>query len=73
MGFTVSGAGAGALAVFSFDPAAAVSFVYANTGNPPSVMSQTPAAQDAALTIDGMKISSPSNTLSNAMQPPSRV
>ncbi len=65
---TIRLTGTGALAAFSFDPAAAVSFAYDAQGNPPVVMSQTVAAQDAQLTIDGMKVTSASNSVSSAIQ-----
>lgn len=60
-------AGTGALAAFSFDPNAAVSFGYDGSGNAPSVMSRTQPAQDAAVTIDGMKVTSPTNAISSAI------
>ena len=66
-GKTIALTGTGALASFSFDPNAAVSFGYDGSGNPPAVMSQTQAAQDALLTIDGMKITSSANTISGAL------
>ena len=49
-------AGTGALAAFSYDPAAPVNFGYDGSGNAPATMSQTQAAQDAQLTIDGVKV-----------------
>lgn len=66
-GKTIALSGSGALAAFSFDPNAAVSFGYDGSGNPPSVMSQTQTAQDAMVSIDGMKITSATNTLSGAL------
>ena len=65
---TISLTGTGALAAFSFDPAAPVSFAYDPLGNPPSVMSQTVAAQDAQLSIDSLKVTSASNQVSSALQ-----
>lgn len=59
--------GSGALAAFSFDPAAPVEFGYDGAGNAPASMSRTQKAQDAQLTIDGMKVSSPTNTLTSAL------
>ncbi len=59
--------GTGALAAFSYDPAAPVSFGYDGLGNPPTVMSQTQAAQDAQLTIDGVKVTSSTNTVAGAI------
>ncbi len=60
-------AGTGALASFSYDPAVPVSFGYDGSGNAPAVMSQTQAAQDAQLTIDSVKVSSATNTISGAI------
>ena len=60
--------GTGALAALSFDPAAPVNFAYDAQGNPPAVMSQTQAAQDAQISIDGMKVGSASNTVTGAIQ-----
>ncbi len=60
-------AGTGALASFSYDPAAPVSFGYDGSGNAPAVMSQTQAAQDAQLTIDGVKVTLATNTISGAI------
>ncbi len=57
----------GDLAAWSFDPAAPVNFSYDAQNNPPLVMSQTQPAQDAALSVDGVKISATSNTVSNAI------
>ena len=59
--------GTGALAAFSYDPAAPVSFGYDGSGNAPTVMSQTQAAQDAQLTIDSVKVTSSTNTISSAI------
>ncbi len=59
--------GTGALATLSYDPAAPVSFAYDGSGNAPSVMSQTQAAQDAQLSIDGVKVSSATNTVTGAI------
>ncbi len=64
---TIALTGTGALAAFSYDPAAPLTFAYDGGGNAPAVMSQTQAAQDALLTIDGMKISSPTNAISGAI------
>lgn len=64
---TITLTGTGALAAFSYDPAAPVSFAYDGSGNAPAVMSQTQAAQDALLTIDGMKVSSATNAISGAI------
>ncbi len=64
---TVTLTGSGALAAFSYDPAAPVSFGYDGAGNSPTVMSQTQAAQDAQLSIDGVKVSSATNTVSGAI------
>ncbi len=66
-GKTIALSGTGALASFSYDPAAPVSFGYDGSGNPPAVMSQAQAAQDAKLSIDGLNISSPTNTVSGAI------
>ena len=66
-GKTIALTGTGALSTFSFDPNAAVSFGYDGAGNPPAVMSQTQQAQDAMVSIDGMKITSATNTISNAL------
>lgn len=66
-GQTLSLSGSGALASFSYDPAAPVTFGYDAGGNPPAVMSQTQAAQDAKITLDGMNISAPTNTISGAI------
>ncbi len=66
-GKTIALSGTGALAGFSFDPNAAVNFGYDGSGNPPSVMSQTQPAQDAVVSIDGMKITSATNTISGAL------
>lgn len=60
--------GTGVLAAMSFDPLAAVNFAYDPLGNPPVVMSQTQAAQDARFSIDGMNISAASNTVTGAIQ-----
>ena len=65
---TIALTGTGALAALSYDSAAPVSFAYDPQGNPPAVMSQTVAAQDAQLTMDGMKITSASNSVSGAIQ-----
>lgn len=59
--------GTGALAAFSFDPNAPVAFGYDGSGNAPAVMSRTQPAQDAAVTIDGMKVSAPTNAISGAI------
>ncbi len=64
---TVTLNGTGALAAFSHDPAAPVSFGYDGLGNAPAVMSQTQAAQDAQLSIDGVKVTSPTNTVTDAI------
>ncbi len=64
---TITINGTGALAAFSFDPAAPVNFAYDGSGNPPSVMSQTQAAQDALLSIDGLKVTSATNSISGAI------
>ncbi len=64
---TVSLTGSGALAAFSYDPAVPVNFAYDGSGNAPAVMSQTQAAQDAQLSIDGLKITSGTNTVSGAI------
>lgn len=66
-GKTIALTGSGALAAFSYDPAAPVAFAYDAGGLPPSVMSQTQAAQDAQLTVDGLKISSATNTVAGAI------
>lgn len=66
-GKTIALTGSGALASFSYDPSAPVSFAYDAGGLPPSVMSQTQAAQDAQLTVDGMKISAATNTVTGAI------
>ncbi len=66
-GKTIALTGSGALASFSYDPAAPLSFGYDGSGNPPAAMSQTQAAQDAKLSIDGLNISSPTNTVSGAI------
>ncbi len=66
-GKTIALSGSGALASFSYDPAAPLSFGYDGGGNPPAAMSQTQAAQDAKLSIDGLNISSPTNTVSGAI------
>lgn len=66
-GKTIALTGTGALASFSYDPAAPVSFTYDAGGLPPSVMSQTQAAQDAQLAVDGMKISAATNTVTGAI------
>lgn len=60
--------GTGDLAAFSYAPAALVQFGYDVLNNPPSVMSQTQAAQNAELTIDGLKITSASNTITDAIK-----
>lgn len=60
-------AGTGALTAFSYDPAAPVNFGYDGSGNAPATMSQTQAAQDAQLTIDGVKVTSATNTVSGAI------
>ncbi len=60
-------AGTGALAAFSYDPAAPLSFGYDGSGNAPAVMSQTQAAKDAQLSIDGVKVTSATNTVSGAI------
>ncbi len=59
--------GSGALAAFSYNPAAPVNFTYDSNGVAPAVMSQTQAAQDALVTIDGLKITSATNTISGAI------
>lgn len=59
--------GSGALASFSYDPALPRTFSYDDGGNPPTLMSQTQAAQDAQIMIDGLKITSPANTVSSAI------
>ena len=66
-GKTIALTGTGALSSFSFDPNAAVAFGYDSSGNPPSVMSQTQQAQDAMVSIDGMKVTSSTNTISGAL------
>ncbi len=66
-GKTFSLSGSGALAAFSFDPAAPVEFGYDGSGNAPTAMSRTQSAQDAQLTIDGMKVSSATNTITSAL------
>ncbi len=60
--------GTGDLAAFSYDPAAPVQFGYDVLNNPPAVMSQTQAAQNAELSIDGLKVTSASNTISDAIK-----
>ncbi len=64
---TITLNGTGALSSFSFDPAVPVNFAYDGSGNPPSVMSQTQAAQDALVSIDGLKVTSTTNTISTAI------
>lgn len=59
--------GSGALAPLSYDPAAPRNFSYDINNNPPTLMSQTQAAQDAQLTIDGLKISAPTNNVRSAI------
>ncbi len=59
--------GTGALASFSFDPNAPVAFGYDGSGNAPAVMSRTQPAQDAAVTIDGMKVTASTNVISEAI------
>lgn len=66
-GKTIALTGTGAFASFSFNPGAAVNFGYDGSGLPPAVMSQTQQAQDANLSIDGMKITSSTNTVSGAL------
>lgn len=66
-GKTIALTGTGALAAFSYDPSAPVNFAYDAGGLPPAVMSQTQAAQDAQLTVDGVKISSATNTVTGAI------
>ncbi len=60
--------GTGALAHLSFDPAAPVAFGYDGQGNSPATMSQTQAAQDALLSIDGMNVTAATNTVTGAIQ-----
>lgn len=64
---TVTLTGTGALAAFSYDPAAPLGFGYDGSGNAPAVMSQTQAAQDAQLSIDGVKVTSATNTVGGAI------
>lgn len=59
--------GSGALAAFSYNPATPLSFTYDGSGNAPTMMSQTQVAQDALVSIDGLKITSSTNTLSGAI------
>ncbi len=66
-GKSIALTGSGALSSFSFDPNAPVSFGYDISGNPPAVMSQTQQAQDAMASIDGMKVTSATNTFSSAL------
>lgn len=66
-GQTLQITGTDALASFSYDPSVPVSFAYDGSGNPPAMMSQTQAAQDAQLSLDGMNIRSASNTVSGAI------
>lgn len=56
------------LAAFSYDPAVPLQFGYDVLNNPPTVMSRTQAAQNAELTIDGLKVTSVSNTITDAIK-----
>lgn len=64
---TITLTGSGALAALSYDPAMPLNFGYDGSGNAPTLMSQTQAAQDAQIAIDGLKITSPTNTVSGAI------
>ena len=59
--------GSGALAAFSYDPAAPRNFSYDSQNRPPTLMSQTQPAQDARLTIDGLNITAPTNNVRHAI------
>jgi len=53
------------LSQFDYDPAAPVLY---DANTPPAGMSQLQAAQDANLTVDGIPITKPSNTITDAIQ-----
>jgi len=53
------------LSQFDYDPASPVLY---DANTPPAGMSQLQAAQDANLTVDGIPITKPSNTITDAIQ-----